>query len=56
MAISPLAGKPPTPGMLVDVARLVTAYYDDTPDPSVPFGRVVARRAGEDALASDETS
>lgn len=26
--ISPLAGKPVPPSMLVDVARLVTAYFE----------------------------
>ena len=36
MKISPLAGKPAPAAMLVDVSRLLTAYYTDTPDPSVP--------------------
>jgi phosphoglucomutase len=31
--ISPLAGKPATPEMLVDVAKLVMAYYADALDP-----------------------
>ena len=34
--ISPLAGKPARPGMLVDVPRLITAYYTDAPDPACP--------------------
>ena len=34
MKTSPLAGKPATPAMLVDVPRLVTAYYTEVPDPS----------------------
>ena len=33
--ISPLAGDPATPAMLIDVPRLVTAYYTDVPDSSV---------------------
>jgi phosphoglucomutase len=33
--ISPLAGKPAPTGILVDVPRLITAYYAETPDPSV---------------------
>ena len=33
MIISPLAGKPAEPEMLVDVPKLVTAYYTETPDP-----------------------
>src|SRR5215469_10730402 len=32
MAIHPLAGQPPTPEMLLDVSRLVTAYYTEKPD------------------------
>jgi phosphoglucomutase len=38
--ISPLAGKPAPPGILVDVPRLVTAYYTDIPDPGIPAQRV----------------
>src|SRR5260370_27346698 len=40
MNLSPLAGKPAPGSMLVNVPRLVTAYYTDTPDPSVPEQRV----------------
>ncbi len=40
MAVSPLAGKPPTPEMLVDVARLERDYYAHTPDVSNPNERV----------------
>jgi phosphoglucomutase len=40
MKISPLAGKPADTGALVDVPRLVAAYYTDKPDPSVPAQRV----------------
>ena len=36
MAVSPLAGKPAEPGTLVDVPRLVAAYYTEPPDPGVP--------------------
>lgn len=36
MKISPLAGKLPPLGMLVNVPRLVTAYYTGLPDPKVP--------------------
>jgi phosphoglucomutase len=38
--ISPLAGKVAPPSLLVDVPRLVAAYYTDRPDPSVPEQRV----------------
>jgi len=37
---SPFAGKPAEASMLVNVARLVTAYYTETRDPSVPEQRV----------------
>ena len=40
MNISPLAGKPAEPGILVNVPRLVTAYYTEAPDPAVPAQRV----------------
>jgi phosphoglucomutase len=40
MKVSPLAGKPAGPDSLVDVPKLVTAYYTDIPDPSVPGQRV----------------
>jgi phosphoglucomutase len=40
MKISPLAGQPAESGVLVDVPRLITAYYSETPDPSVPSQRV----------------
>jgi phosphoglucomutase len=40
MKISSLAGKPADPASLVNVPKLVTAYYTDTPDPSVPGQRV----------------
>ncbi|MBN9569178.1 MAG: alpha-D-glucose phosphate-specific phosphoglucomutase [Alphaproteobacteria bacterium] len=39
-AISPLAGKPAPASLLVNVPRLITAYYALTPDPSQPGQRV----------------
>ena len=44
--ISPLAGKPAPLASLVDVARLVTAYYTEVPDPSVPAERVAFGTSG----------
>ena len=32
MKLSPLAGKPAPAALLVNVAKLVTAYYSDVPD------------------------
>ena len=46
MKISPLAGKPAGPSMLIDVPKLVTAYYTEVPDPSVPEQRVVFGTCG----------
>lgn len=37
---SPLAGKPADPSILVDVPKLVTAYYVERPDISVPEQKV----------------
>src|SRR5690242_5743302 len=38
--VSPLAGKPADPSRLVNIPRLVAAYYTERPDPSVPQQRV----------------
>jgi len=46
MIISPLAGKPATPEMLVDVPKLVTAYYTDIPDAAVSAQRVAFGTSG----------
>jgi phosphoglucomutase len=44
--ISPLAGKPAPRSLLVDVPRLVAAYYTGVPDPSVPSQRVAFGTSG----------
>jgi phosphoglucomutase len=46
MKVSPLAGKSPAPGMLVNVPKLITAYYTDVPDPSIPAQRVAFGTSG----------
>src|SRR6476659_2184680 len=46
MKVSPSAGKSPEPGMLVNVPKLITAYYTDLPDPSIPAQRVVFGTSG----------
>ena len=46
MAVSERAGKPADPSMLVDVDRLVDAYYDLKPDPSVPAQAVAFGTSG----------
>jgi phosphoglucomutase len=40
MNVSPHAGKPATPAMLVNVPRLITAYYTERPDGAVTAERV----------------
>ncbi len=40
MALHPLAGKPAPRDMLIDVPRLVSAYYTRKPDPADPSQRV----------------
>jgi phosphoglucomutase len=55
MTVSPLAGKAPTPEMLVDVSRLVAAYYDESPDPAVPEQRVAFGTSGHRGSSLDRT-
>src|SRR6185437_10018139 len=40
MKISPLAGKPAPPEILINIPRLISAYYSESPDPSVQAQRV----------------
>ena len=44
--ISPLAGKPVRSSRLVDVGKLVTAYYTGIPDPAQPTQRVAFGTSG----------
>ncbi len=53
MRISPLAGKPADPSTLVDVPRLITAYYTDVPDPSVASQRVAFGTSGHRGSSFD---
>jgi phosphoglucomutase len=53
--VSPLAGKPATLAMLVDVPRLVTAYYTNVPDASVPAQRVAFGTSGHRGSAFENT-
>lgn len=46
MKVSPRAGKPAEPSILVSVPKLVTAYYTDFPDPEAPEQRVVFGTSG----------
>jgi phosphoglucomutase len=51
--ISPLAGKPALSSMLVDLPRLVTAYYTQTPDVSIASQRVAFGTSGHRGSAFD---
>ena len=44
--ISPLAGQPAQAAPLVDVSKLVDAYYRRRPDPAVPAQRVAFGTSG----------
>jgi phosphoglucomutase len=53
MEVSPLAGKPAEPSILIDVPRLVTAYYTGQPDPTVPAQRVAFGTSGHRGSSFD---
>ncbi|MEO7962581.1 MAG: phosphoglucomutase (alpha-D-glucose-1,6-bisphosphate-dependent), partial [Gemmatimonadaceae bacterium] len=53
MRVSPLAGKPAAPEMLVDVPRLITAYYTDVPDPLIAAQRVAFGTSGHRGSSFD---
>jgi phosphoglucomutase len=53
MTISPLAGKPAPQSILVNVPRLMTAYYSQAPDPKVPAQRVSFGTSGHRGSAFD---
>ena len=53
MEISPLAGKPADQSLLINVPRLVTAYYTGQPDPSVAAQRVVFGTSGHRGSSLD---
>jgi phosphoglucomutase len=53
MPISPLAGKPADPSLLINVPRLVTAYFTGRPDQSVPAQRVAFGTSGHRGSALD---
>jgi phosphoglucomutase len=54
VALSPLAGKPADPSRLVNVPRLVTAYYTGRPDPAVPAQRVSFGTSGHRGSSFDD--
>ncbi len=55
MKVNSLAGKPADPSMLVNVPKLVTAYYNEAPDPSIPEQRVVFGTSGHRGSAFERS-
>jgi len=55
MAISPLAGQPARQSDLVNVPRLVTAYFSDRPDPQIPSQRVSFGTSGHRGSSFDRS-
>lgn len=55
MKVHPYAGKPAEESMLVNVPRLVTAYYEETPDPSAPEQRVAFGTSGHRGSAFESS-
>ena len=54
MKVSPFAGKSAEPAMLVDVPKLVTAYYTEAPDPSAQEQRVAFGTSGHRGSAFEK--
>ena len=55
MPLSPLAGKPAPPELLIDVAALLRAYDERVPDPSNPLERVSFGTSGHRGSAANGT-
>jgi phosphoglucomutase len=53
MPNSPLAGKPADQSLLINVPRLVTAYYTGQPDPAIPAQRVAFGTSGHRGSSFD---
>jgi phosphoglucomutase len=54
MKVSPYAGKPAEPAMLVNVPKLITAYYAEVPDPKIAAQRVAFGTSGHRGCAFDK--
>ncbi len=52
---NPLAGQPAPPSVLIDVDKLVTAYYAQAPDPTVAVERVAFGTSGHRGSAFDRS-
>ena len=54
MKVNPLAGKPAEPALLVNIPKLITAYYTEVPDPHVPAQRVLFGTSGHRGSAFEK--
>jgi phosphoglucomutase len=54
-AINALAGKPAPESLLVDVPRLISAYYSERPNPALPAQRVVFGTSGHRGSAFENS-
>ncbi len=55
MTVSPLAGKPADPSMLVNLPKLISAYYTQSPDPGIPEQRVAFGTSGHRGSSFDRS-
>jgi phosphoglucomutase len=55
MKVNPLAGKPTPASILVNVPRLITAYYNEVPDPTIPAQRVAFGTSGHRGSSLDRS-
>jgi phosphoglucomutase len=55
MQINPAAGKPAQTNMLVDIPKLISAYYSLTPDPSVAAEKVAFGTSGHRGSSFDKS-
>jgi phosphoglucomutase len=55
MKVHPSAGKPAEPSMLVNIPKLITAYYTEIPEPSEPGQRVAFGTSGHRGSSFDKT-
>ena len=55
MNVSPLAGKPADPSILIDVSELLSTYYTARPDPSVRAERVAFGTSGHRGCSLDRS-
>jgi phosphoglucomutase len=53
--VSSFAGKPAEPAMLVNIPKLITAYYTETPDPSLSEQRVLFGTSGHRGSALEKS-